>query len=88
MLTIHIMMLTIHILIFGDRWHSYDAIGTLADAAQSLLTPHAEVLLAPMFAKWSALAPADPETSPLLECLASVVQAMGGGYHPWVVGFT
>ncbi|GAA5969003.1 hypothetical protein JCM21900_002095 [Sporobolomyces salmonicolor] len=60
----------------------YDAIGTLADAVGSALNSDAyiNVLMPPLIAKWSTLSDEDPDLIPLLECMSSVVIAIGQGF--------
>jgi len=64
-----------------------DTIGTLADAVGPSLTQHAEVVLPPLLAKWRDLCLSGREEvayqlPPLLECLTSVIQAVGQGVRP------
>ncbi|GAA5956019.1 hypothetical protein JCM8115_004388 [Rhodotorula mucilaginosa] len=60
----------------------YDAIGTLADAVGSSLNNQAyiDILMPPLIAKWGALSDSDPDIIPLLECMSSVVIAVGPGF--------
>ncbi|GAA6005721.1 hypothetical protein JCM10207_005309 [Rhodosporidiobolus poonsookiae] len=60
----------------------YDAIGTLADAVGPALNNQAyiDVLMPPLIQKWGALNDADPDLIPLLECMSSVVIAIGQGF--------
>ncbi|GAA5942297.1 Kap104p [Sporobolomyces koalae] len=60
----------------------YDAIGTLADAVGNTLNNPAyiDVLMPPLIQKWSKLSDEDPDLIPLLECLSSVVIAIGPGF--------
>ncbi|BGO92978.1 hypothetical protein NBRC10512_004199 [Rhodotorula toruloides] len=60
----------------------YDAIGTLADAVGSSLNNQAyiDILMPPLIAKWGALGDQDPDLIPLLECMSSVVIAIGPGF--------
>ncbi|BGP12891.1 hypothetical protein JCM10213_005156 [Rhodosporidiobolus nylandii] len=60
----------------------YDAIGTLADAVQNALNnqAHIDVLMPPLIQKWQALSDTDPDIIPLLECMSSVVIAIGEGF--------
>eukprot|EP00283_Hemiselmis_rufescens_P009990 CAMPEP_0173429772 /NCGR_PEP_ID=MMETSP1357-20121228/8387_1 /TAXON_ID=77926 /ORGANISM="Hemiselmis rufescens, Strain PCC563" /LENGTH=894 /DNA_ID=CAMNT_0014394007 /DNA_START=35 /DNA_END=2716 /DNA_ORIENTATION=+ len=60
----------------------YDACGTLADSLQSELNKpeHIQVILPPLMDKWQSLTDDDRSLFPLLECLASVVQALGQGF--------
>uniref|UniRef100_A0A6U4NCF6 Importin N-terminal domain-containing protein n=1 Tax=Hemiselmis andersenii TaxID=464988 RepID=A0A6U4NCF6_HEMAN len=62
----------------------YDACGTLADSLGPELgkKEHVDVLLPPLMQKWQSLADDDRSLFPLLECLASVVQALGQGFTP------
>ncbi|BGP36860.1 hypothetical protein JCM10449v2_000762 [Rhodotorula kratochvilovae] len=60
----------------------YDAIGTLADAVGPALNnpPYIEILMPPLIQKWSTLNDSDPDLIPLLECMSSVVIAIGPGF--------
>ena len=60
----------------------YDAIGTLADAVGSALNNPAfiDVLMPPLIARWGTLQDGDGDLIPLLECLSSVVIAIGQGF--------
>ncbi|GAA5977329.1 hypothetical protein JCM11641_000066 [Rhodosporidiobolus odoratus] len=60
----------------------YDAIGTLADAVGSALNNQAytDVLMPPLIQKWQTLSDTDPDIIPLLECMSSVVIAIGQGF--------
>ncbi|KAL8292224.1 hypothetical protein RQP46_001690 [Phenoliferia psychrophenolica] len=60
----------------------YDAIGTLADAVGSSLNNPAyiNILMPPLIERWGTLPDADNDLIPLLECLSSVVIAMGPGF--------
>ncbi|GAA5857231.1 hypothetical protein JCM8547_009387 [Rhodosporidiobolus lusitaniae] len=60
----------------------YDAIGTLADAVGSALNNQAyiDVLMPPLIQKWGTLGDSDPDLIPLLECMSSVVIAIGQGF--------
>ncbi|BGP52980.1 hypothetical protein JCM8202_004064 [Rhodotorula sphaerocarpa] len=60
----------------------YDAIGTLADAVGSSLNNQAfiDILMPPLIQKWGALSDSDPDIIPLLECMSSVVIAVGPGF--------
>lgn len=60
----------------------YDACGTLADSIGSDLNKPelVNLLLPPLMAKWQQLADDDRSLFPLLECLASVVTALGPGF--------
>lgn len=60
----------------------YDAIGTLADAVSTALNNKAyiDILMPPLFDRWSKLQDSDPDLIPLLECLSSVVIAVGPGF--------
>ncbi|GAA5850600.1 hypothetical protein JCM9279_007555 [Rhodotorula babjevae] len=60
----------------------YDAIGTLADAVGAALNhpPYIEILMPPLIQKWSTLNDSDPDLIPLLECMSSVVIAIGPGF--------
>ncbi|KAM0793118.1 hypothetical protein ACM66B_000597 [Microbotryomycetes sp. NB124-2] len=63
----------------------YDAIGTLADAVGSALNNQAyiEVLMPPLLSKWQSMSDVDADLIPLLECLSSVVIAVGNGFLPF-----
>ncbi len=60
----------------------YDAIGTLADAVGPALNneSYINVLMPPLIAKWQTLDDNDPDLIPLLECMSSVVIAVGVGF--------
>ncbi|EKX46711.1 hypothetical protein GUITHDRAFT_138077 [Guillardia theta CCMP2712] len=57
----------------------YDACGTLADSiGKELMRPDlVNLLLPPLLAKWESLKDEDRSLFPMLECLSSVVQAVG-----------
>jgi hypothetical protein len=68
-----------------------DTIGTLADAVGLALVPFVPLLLPPLVAKWKQLCPSGVsptyntmlQVCPLLECITSVVQALGShGVRP------
>ncbi|KAI5479391.1 importin beta-2 subunit [Pseudohyphozyma bogoriensis] len=63
----------------------YDAIGTLADAVSSALNQEGYIntLMPPLIQRWGHLDDADPDLIPLLECLSSVVIAVGQGFVPY-----
>ncbi|KAJ9165919.1 hypothetical protein P3X46_020732 [Hevea brasiliensis] len=60
----------------------YDAISTLADAVRVKLNQprYLEILMPPLIAKWQQLSDSDKDIFPLLECLASIAQALGTGF--------
>ncbi|KAK4705916.1 transportin-1, partial [Phenoliferia sp. Uapishka_3] len=60
----------------------YDAIGTLADAVGSALNNavYIDILMPPLIDRWGKLPDYDNDLIPLLECLSSVVIAMGPGF--------
>mmetsp|Transcript_67270 Transcript_67270/g.154555 ORF Transcript_67270/g.154555 Transcript_67270/m.154555 type:complete len:888 (+) Transcript_67270:81-2744(+) len=60
----------------------YDACGTLADVVGSELNrpEYLAVLMPPLIGKWESIADDDRSLSPLLECLSSVVIALGQGF--------
>eukprot|EP00249_Psilotum_nudum_P021527 c28143_g1_i2 orf=1539-4217(-) len=60
----------------------YDAIGTLADAVGGELNQpkYLEMLMPPLITKWQQLADSDRDLFPLLECFASIAQALGPGF--------
>ena len=55
----------------------YDALSTLADAQRGRLAPHLPIFMPPLYQRWSLLADSDRDLLPLLECLASLCQALG-----------
>lgn len=63
----------------------YDAVGTLADSVGSALNspPFIDVLMPPLIKKWNELSDTDRNLFPLLECLTSVVVALGVGFTPF-----
>mmetsp|Transcript_62355 Transcript_62355/g.146500 ORF Transcript_62355/g.146500 Transcript_62355/m.146500 type:complete len:899 (+) Transcript_62355:187-2883(+) len=66
----------------------YDATGTLAEAVGKELNrpEHIALLLPPLIAKWEATPDDDKNLFPLLECLSSVVVALGEGFLPYAQG--
>ena len=60
----------------------YDAIGTLADSVEGAMNQPdiIAVLMPPLLSKWSTIPDDSREIFPLLECLASVAQALGPGF--------
>ncbi|KAM0748729.1 Transportin-PC [Meredithblackwellia eburnea MCA 4105] len=60
----------------------YDAIGTLADAVSTALNNKAfiDILMPPLIDRWGKLDDQDPDLIPLLECMSSVVIAIGQGF--------
>lgn len=60
----------------------YDAIATLADSIGPNLNQQQfiDILLPPLITTWNALEDNDPRLFPLLECLTSVVVALGTGF--------
>ncbi|SGY32564.1 BQ5605_C002g01382 [Microbotryum silenes-dioicae] len=60
----------------------YDAIGTLADSVAGALNrpEHVNILMPPLIRRWQDLSDNDPDLIPLLECLSSVVIAIGQGF--------
>jgi hypothetical protein len=64
----------------------YDACGTLADqVGWELNKPeHLALLMPPLMAKWESIGDDDRLLSPLLECLSSVVIALGPGFTQYV----
>ncbi|KAF2297988.1 hypothetical protein GH714_006855 [Hevea brasiliensis] len=60
----------------------YDAISTLADAVRVKLNQprYLEILMPPLIAKWQQLSDSDKDIFPLLECFASIAQALGTGF--------
>ncbi|MBW0480886.1 hypothetical protein O181_020601 [Austropuccinia psidii MF-1] len=63
----------------------YDALGTLADSVGSALaTPELlQVLMPSLIERWQKLTDDDPDLIPLLECLSSVVVAIGPAFLPY-----
>lgn len=63
----------------------YDAIGTLADSVGHHLNrpEFIELLMPPLFEKWSALRDDEKDLFPLLECLSSMATALGTGFLPY-----
>lgn len=63
----------------------YDAIGTLADAVGGELNKPelVEMLMPPLIERWGTLQDGDADLIPLLECLSSVVIAIGQGFIPY-----
>lgn len=62
-----------------------DTLGTLADAIkQELAAPeYTGLFMPPLWAKWRALADQDRVLLYLMECLTSLVQALGVAFQPW-----
>lgn len=61
----------------------YDALGTFCDSlgAEHLNKPvYISKVLAPLVARWNGLQDDDRQLCPLLECMASVVRALGPGF--------
>lgn len=60
----------------------YDAVGTLADAVGSALNNQELIgmLMPALISKWQLLEDDDPDLIPLLECMSSVVIAIGEGF--------
>ncbi|KAJ9186404.1 hypothetical protein P3X46_001980 [Hevea brasiliensis] len=60
----------------------YDAISTLADAVGLELNQprYLDILMPPLIAKWQQLSDSDKDLFPLLECFASIAQALGTGF--------
>lgn len=63
----------------------YDAIGTLAEAVGAELNKaeFIQVLMPPLLQRLMKLSEDDRNLFPLLECLTSVVQALGSGFAPY-----
>jgi transportin-1 len=63
----------------------YDAVSTLADSVGHELNKpeHIQVLLPPLFERWRLLPDDHKDLMPLLECMTSVVQALGLGFQPF-----
>ncbi|GAA99122.1 uncharacterized protein L969DRAFT_94300 [Mixia osmundae IAM 14324] len=63
----------------------YDAIGTLSDAVGTALNNKAyiDIIMPPLISKWQSLLDDDPAIIPLLECMSSVVIAIGDGFGPY-----
>ena len=63
----------------------YDAIGTLADSVGVALNEPTliNILMPPLIDKWQKLTDDDPGLIPLLECMSSVVIALGPGFEPF-----
>jgi transportin-1 len=63
----------------------YDAIGTLAESVGSELRQkeHIQVLMPPLLNRLAKLSDEDRALFPLLECLTSVVQALGMAFAPF-----
>ncbi|KAG0142088.1 hypothetical protein CROQUDRAFT_50822 [Cronartium quercuum f. sp. fusiforme G11] len=63
----------------------YDALGTLADAVGTALASPAllQILMPPLIERWQRLGDDDQDLIPLLECLSSVVIAIGPAFLPY-----
>jgi len=63
----------------------YDAIGTLADSIGSHLNKpqFMQGLLPPLLAKWDSLGHANRDVFPLMECVGSIINAVGAGFQPF-----
>lgn len=63
----------------------YDVVCTLADAVGSELTKsnHVNVLMPLLLSRWNELVDDDPHMLPLVECLSSVVRALGSQCEPF-----
>jgi len=63
----------------------YDAVGSLADSCGAALNnpQYIEILIPTLIKRWNAIQDADRGIFPLLECLTSVVQALGPGFTPF-----
>ncbi|CAB3404704.1 unnamed protein product [Caenorhabditis bovis] len=64
----------------------YDALSTLANSVgEALCAPqYVQVLMPPLMNKWERLSDDDKELFPLLECISSVVSAMGMAFLPYI----
>eukprot|EP00850_Spirogloea_muscicola_P023890 SM000401S15615 [mRNA] locus=s401:25644:33141:- [translate_table: standard] len=60
----------------------YDALGALAESVGGELAEpqYMEILIPPLIAKWQQLSDTDKDLLPLLECFASLAQALGMGF--------
>eukprot|EP00850_Spirogloea_muscicola_P004833 SM000021S06466 [mRNA] locus=s21:568140:575673:+ [translate_table: standard] len=60
----------------------YDALGALAESVGGELAEpqYMEILMPPLIAKWQQLSDTDKDLLPLLECFASLAQALGMGF--------
>lgn len=60
----------------------YDAIGTLADSVGDALNKKEliDILMPPLILKWQKLGDDDEDLVPLLECMSSIVIAVGSGF--------
>ncbi|EGG09439.1 uncharacterized protein MELLADRAFT_52011 [Melampsora larici-populina 98AG31] len=63
----------------------YDALGTLADSVgNALATPELlQILMPPLIERWEKLSDDDQDLIPLLECLSSIVIAIGPAFLPY-----
>lgn len=63
----------------------YDALGTLADSVGTALAAPGllQILMPPLIERWQKLADDDQDLIPLLECLSSIVIAIGPAFLPY-----
>jgi hypothetical protein len=65
----------------------YDAVGTIADASGSVLAEPQllQVLLPPLLTRWRSVSREDPALGPLIECVTSIVKALGISAAPFAL---